>query len=517
MMNLNNNIEYNAAFDLVHINSIKNSKKLAFIDDDQMITYSELYNKVKSFSYKLLSLGLKKNDKVIICMYDCINFPITFLGSIWSGIVPICINTMLHKIDLEYMIQDSEAKAVICSEDLSGLFKEIKEKSDKNLLIVSDKNQSSFPINHDVIDLSSMINSKLVNSKPEKTYQNSECFWLYSSGSTGKPKGTIHLHKSLKNTATLYAKNILKTTQNDIFFSAAKLFFAYGLGNALTFPLSVGGTSILSKQRPTAEVIIKNIKENEATIFFGVPTLYAGILNSNFNSEDLKSLRISVSAGEALPEHLCKKWKNVVGTNVLDGIGSTEMLHIFISNSIDLISPGSSGKPVPGYEVRIIKDDNSFAGINEIGELEVKGPTSAISYWKKPEKTKATFLGQWTKTGDKYIKNSDGIYKYCGRADDMMKVSGQYVSPFEIEEALQSHKDVLEVAVVGKEDKDKLIKPKAFIVLNNNSNNTNLEKELTDYVKKNLTPFKYPRWYEFVTSLPKTATGKIQRFKLRRL
>ena len=239
------------------------------------------------------------------------------------------------------------------------------------------------------------------------------------------------------------------------------------------------------------------------------------MLNSNLKPEDFKSLRLSVSAGEALPEHLCNKWSKTIGSNVLDGIGSTEMLHIFISNYIDLITPGSSGKPVPGYEVRLMKEDNSEADTNEIGELEVKGPTSAISYWNKPEKTKATFIGDWVKTGDKYTKDANGIYKYCGRSDDMMKVSGQYVSPFEIEEALQSHKYVLEAAVVGKKDKDELLKPKAFVVLNENNNETNLEKELTAHVKKILTPFKYPRWYEFVSSLPKTATGKIQRYKLR--
>ena len=514
-MKQEDNKEFNAAYDLIHQNSIKIPDKIAFIDDDQTINYSNLSKKVKSFSNQIFKLGLKEKDRIIICMFDCINFPITFLGSIWSNIIPICVNTMLPKQDLEYMLRDSQAKAVICSKDLLEVFIEIKNSLDNEILIISEEGEKVTTNNNKVYDLSFLINSNEYNLNPSQTFESSECFWLYSSGSTGKPKGTIHIHKSLKNTSTYYAKKILKITSEDIFFSAAKLFFAYGLGNALTFPLSIGGTSILSKDRPTVEIVNNKIKHNNVTIFFGVPTLYAAMLNSNLKPEDFKSLRLSVSAGEALPEHLCNKWSKTIGSNVLDGIGSTEMLHIFISNYIDLITPGSSGKPVPGYEVRLIKEDNSEADMNEIGELEVKGPTSAISYWNKPEKTKATFIGDWVKTGDKYTKDANGIYKYCGRSDDMMKVSGQYVSPFEIEEALQSHKYVLEAAVVGKKDKDELLKPKAFVVLNDNNNETNLEKELTAHVKKILTPFKYPRWYEFVTSLPKTATGKIQRYKLR--
>ena len=516
IMKSNKNIEFNAAFDLIHENSVKRPEKIAFIDDDNVISYLELSNKVKSFAQSLYQTGLKKNDRVIICMDDCINFPIVFLGSIWAGIVPICVNTMLQKNDLKYMIEDSEANAIFCSNELCNKFQEIKDTSKKEILIFSDNNLPSTAKEFNN-NLSAMINSKALKSLPEKTYENTECFWLYSSGSTGRPKGTIHLHKSLKNTAVLYAKSILKIKQEDVFFSAAKLFFAYGLGNALTFPMSVGGTSILSKQRPTVEVVIRKIINNKVTIFFGVPTLYAVLLNSNLNPANFKSLRLAVSAGEALPEHLCKKWINLTGTEVLDGIGSTEMLHIFISNSINNITPGSSGKPVPGYEVRLIKDDNTEAEVDEIGELEVKGPTSAKAYWNKPEKTSATFFGEWTKTGDKYIKNSKGVFKYCGRTDDMMKVSGQYVSPFEIEAALQSHPLVLEAAVVGKLNKDNLLKPKAYVVLNTDNNNkiNQIETELTNYIKNKLTPFKYPRWYEFVDSLPKTATGKIQRYKLR--
>ncbi len=506
----------NAAFKLLEKNSLESPNKIAFIDDKEKITYLELKRKVQSFSNKLLEIGLKKNDRVILCMNDTINFPICFLGSIWAGIIPICINTMLNKNDLKYMLEDSKAKAVISSEELIEIFLELIESYDNSIVLISSFSKNKNRENNNIFNLIKILEHN-ITSEPTKTSNNSECFWLYSSGSTGQPKGTIHIQKSLSCTANLYAKNILKVKKNDIFFSAAKLFFAYGLGNSLTFPLSVGGTSILSKKRVTAELVSNIIKKNRVTLFFGVPTLYASIVNSNFKADDFKTLRLAVSAGEALPAHLYKKWKEVTGIKVLDGIGSTEMLHIFISNSITNITPGSSGKPVPGYRAKIIKDDNTEAGIDEIGELEIKGPSSAIKYWNMPEKSKYTFEDGWTKTGDKYTKSANGVFTYCGRADDMLKVSGQYVSPFEIEAALQSHPCVLEVAVVGKFNEDNLLKPKAFIVLNPNHKEEiqELQNILTKYVKSKLMPFKYPRWYEFVTALPKTTTGKIQRYKLR--
>ena len=511
-----NNNNYNAAYELLANKPEEVLNKTAFVDDYESIKYSQLIKKVQSFSYSLLNSGIQKNDRILICMYDSINYPICFLGAIWSGIIPICINTMLPKKDLKYMLDDSNARGVICSEELLNIFIDLNKGKRKHILFSDYKEKDSYYGNK-VTSIKSMIKNKVYQSFPSKTQRNSECFWLYSSGSTGKPKGTIHVHESLLNTADLYAKKILKIKKNDIFFSAAKLFFAYGLGNALTFPLSIGGTSILTKERPTESLIIKMLQKHNVTLFFGVPTLYAAILNTKINFKNFKSLRLAVSAGEALPEHLCKKWENLSGKQILDGIGSTEMLHIFISNKIDDIYPGSSGKLVEGYEARIIKDDNTEADFNEIGELEIKGPTAAIGYWNKPEKTKATFIKKWTKTGDKYTRNSLGVYTYCGRTDDMMKVSGQYVSPFEIEAALQSHPAVLEAAVVGKFNDDNLLKPKAYIVLNKNINinHRKLETELTNHIKKVLTPFKYPRWYKFLSALPKTATGKIQRYKLR--
>ena len=508
--------QYNAAYELLEKNSHNIPNKIAFEDDVEKISFLELKIKVQNFSFSLLKSGLARNDKIILCMYDTVDFPICFLGSIWAGIIPICVNTMLQKNDLKYMLDDSNAKAVICSNELLKIFSEIKKENNKNFFIYSNFNDGDHKEVKNFFNIKEMFSKKESNHPPAQTNKNSPCFWLYSSGSTGKPKGTIHLHQSLINTAQLYAVNILKIKESDVFYSAAKLFFAYGLGNSLTFPLYAGGTSILVKDRPTPELVANVIKDKSVTLFFGVPTLYAAMLNNNLNVKNFETVRLSVSAGEALPEHLCKKWHDVIGSKVLDGIGSTEMLHIFISNKIDDLHPGSSGKPVPGYTARLIKDNNTEAIPGEIGELEIKGPTSAKEYWNKPTKTNLTFKGEWTRTGDKYIKNNDNVYTYCGRTDDMMKVSGQYVSPFEIEAALQSHPSVLEVAVVGKLNKDNLLKPKAYIVLNTNlKDSKKLEKELTMHVKNILTPFKYPRWYEFVLSLPKTATGKIQRYKLR--
>ena len=509
MKEIKNN-KYNAAYDLLIRNIDKNPDKIAFIDNNNSITYQELFRKVKAFSYSIKKYQIKENDRIILCMHDSIEYPIVFLGLIWSGIIPICINTMLPKKDYAYMIEDSEAKAIITLSDFKNSFLSIIENKKNKPLLISDDNDELNCLNKLINQAENSIEN------PYDSNENDVAFWLYSSGSTGTPKGTLHIHKSLIATANTYAKKIIKINKNDICFSAAKLFFAYGLGNALTFPMSIGATSILMAGRPTAESVSNIIKKYSVTLFYGVPTLYAALLSSNININDYQSLRLSISAGEALPAHLCEKWQKLLGISILDGIGSTEMLHIFISNSIEDTIPGASGRPVEGYKARLINDDGKEAFDDEIAELEVQGPSSAISYWKKPEKSKLTFKENWVKTGDKYIRNKDGIYTYCGRADDMMKVSGQYVSPFEVEAALQNHKDVLEAAVVGEKDINGLIKPKAFIVLNENvSTSKNLELELTNHVKSQLTPFKYPRSYEFIDTLPKTATGKIQRFKLR--
>jgi benzoate-CoA ligase len=343
------------------------------------------------------------------------------------------------------------------------------------------------------------------------------CFWLYSSGSTGAPKGVVHVQTSMVRTAELYAQPILGIQESDIVFSAAKLFFAYGLGNALTFPLSVGATTVLLGDRPTPAAVCRILREYRPTVFYGVPTLYSALLASaELPKRDELNLRRCTSAGEALPADVGRRWREHTGVDILDGLGSTELLHIFLSNRPDDNRYGTSGKPVPGYEIRLVGEDGLAVARGEIGELHVCGPTSAASYWNNRDKSRNTFLGPWTKSGDKYTESEDGYFTYCGRGDDMLKVSGIWVSPFEVESALTSHAVVLEAAVVGQADENGLIKPKAFVVLRPDAPPApQLAAALQQHVKGKLAPYKYPRWIEFVAELPKTATGKIQRFKLR--
>jgi benzoate-CoA ligase len=344
------------------------------------------------------------------------------------------------------------------------------------------------------------------------------CFWLYTSGSTGKPKGAVHTHADLKLTDDLYAAPILSITEKDTCYSVAKLFFAYGLGNALTFPMSVGATTVLLPHRPTPDLVADLLKKHEVTVFYAVPTFYAGFLASPAAPErqELK-IRCCVSAGEALPPDVGRRWSERYGVDILDGIGSTEMLHIFLTNRPGDVKYGTSGKPLAGYDLRLVDDDGDvITKRGEMGELQVRGPTSAMMYWNNREQSRGTFLGEWTRSGDKYVEDDNGYFVYCGRRDDMLKVSGMYVSPFEVEGVLQSHPDVLEAAVVGWPDDDRLIKPKAFVVLKAPDQASEaFARTLQDHCKQKLAAYKYPRWLEFRTELPKTATGKIQRFKLR--
>ncbi|MBC7976589.1 MAG: benzoate-CoA ligase family protein, partial [Myxococcales bacterium] len=344
----------------------------------------------------------------------------------------------------------------------------------------------------------------------------------YSSGSTGKAKGAMHLHGSLMWTAALYAQPILGITADDVVYSAAKLFFAYGLGNALTFPLSVGATAVLSAERPTPASVMRVLRTHEPTIFGGVPTLFAQLLADPALTRDTAPrLRVSTSAGEALPRHIGERWRERMASDILDGIGSTEMLHIFLSNRPGEVRYGTTGRAVPGYDLELRGDDDRpIAGDGDGSEAEgalwVRGPSSCVAYWNDRARSLAAFHGPWTRTGDRYTRNPDGTWTYGGRADDMLKVGGIWVSPFEVESALAAHPAVLEAAVIGAEDNDRLIKPTAFVVLREgHAASPELVTELQRLVKTSLAPFKYPRWVEVVTELPKTATGKIQRFKLR--
>jgi len=493
---------YNAAEDLIGCNlQAGRAGKTAFIDDAGQCTFGELAERVNCFGNHLLSLGLRMEDRILVAMHDSIDWPVAFLGAIKAGIVPVAVNTLLTPKDYEYMLSDSRAKALLVSEVLKPQFEPFLAKLPflKHVIAAPFK---------DLLQNS----SKELSAAP--TTSDDPCFWLYSSGSTGMPKGAVHVHASMRLTAELYARGVVGLKESDVVFSAAKLFFAYGLGNSLSFPLAVGATTVLMAERPTPEAVFKRLTEKKASFFYGVPTLYAGMLASAaFPSRDSLHLRICVSAGEALPPQIAKNFKSKTGIDILDGIGSTEMLHIFLSNRPGDFRYGTTGKAVPGYELRLIDEQGADVKQGELGELLIKGPTAANLYWNNRAKSRNTFVGEWTRSGDKYTQDTDGYYAYGGRTDDMLKVSGIWVSPAEVEAALVSHEAVFEAAVVGKEDEQRLVKPKAFVVLKPGKQAS--VEELQAYVKTKLAPYKYPRWIEFASELPKTATGKIQRFKLR--
>ena len=506
-------IHYNAAHDLLDRNLVAGRRdKIAYIDDAGRYTFGQLAERANRIANALRTLGIVAEQRVLLCLHDSIDFPAAFLGAIKAGIVPVCANTLLTAQDYDFMLRDSRAQVLLMSEALLPVFAPLLNGLPHLKYVVVSGKQ-----NHGHLLLADIMASAAVEHDTAATTRDDMCFWLYSSGSTGKPKGTVHAHSSLMDTAELYGKPILGIGENDVVFSAAKLFFAYGLGNGLSFPLSVGATTVLMAERPTPASVFARLKQHQPTIFYGVPTLYAAMLASpDLPVRGELNLRVCASAGEALPKELGERWNQHFGVEILDGIGSTEMLHIFLSNRSGAVRYGTTGVPVPGYEIRVVDDHGQPVNQGDVGDLHVKGPTRAMLYWNNRERTHQTFTGEWTRSGDKYLQDADGYYVYCGRSDDMLKVSGQYVSPVEVEAALITHSAVLEAAVVGHEDDEKLIKPKAFVVLKaGHASSDALADELKRHVKDKLAPFKYPRWIAFVAELPKTATGKIQRFKLR--
>ncbi|HEY5740586.1 MAG TPA: benzoate-CoA ligase family protein [Gammaproteobacteria bacterium] len=487
--------------------------KTAYIDDTGSLAYGELFARVARFAGALLDAGIRREERVLLLMHDCNDWPVAFLGAIHAGIVPVAVNTLLPVGDYLYMLQHSRAQAALVSNALLPTLREALASGDHQVgTVIVSRAEGGLQDGEQSFD--AVLEAAQTLAEPAATAADETCFWLYSSGSTGKPKGTVHSHANPYWTSELYGKGVLGITESDVCFSAAKLFFAYGLGNALTFPLSVGASSVLLAGRPTPDVIYRRMVEYQPTLFFGAPTGYVAMLAAadKPNPEEL-SLRLAVSAGEALPADLARRFSEYFGIDVIDGIGSTEMLHIFISNIPGRVRFNSSGYPVPGYDIELRGDDDSPVAVGEIGDLYVRGPSAAIMYWNNRAKTRDTFRGEWTKCGDKYIHNDDGSYTCSGRSDDMLRVSGQYVSPFEVEAALAEHDAVLEAAVIGVADADGLTKSKAFVVLAEGGQTD--AAELQEFVKSRLAPFKYPRFIEFVDELPKTATGKIQRFRLR--
>ena len=504
---------YNAACDLIGRNlDAGRGDKIAVRDEAAAYSYGELGDRIDRFAAALKRLGIRQEERVLLCLLDTVDFPTAFLGTIKAGAVAVPVNTLLTTEDYRFMLRDSRARALVVSAPLlEKLAPVLADCPDLEQVIVSGGEAGEHR------SFAALLEAEQPGFQAAETRADEVCFWLYTSGTTGSPKGSVHLHSSMIQTAELYAQPVLGIREDDVVYSAAKLFFAYGLGNGLTFPFSVGATAVLYSGRPTAEAVWSILKKQRPTIFYGVPTLFGILLaDENKPAKEELALRICTSAGEALPAELGKRWKAHTGTDILDGIGSTEMLHIFISNQPGDIRYGTTGKAVPGYEIRLIGDDGQPVPQGELGELQIKGPSSAIMYWNQREKSRDTFQGWWTRSGDKYLQDDDGYYVYCGRTDDMLKVGGIYVSPFEVEGALISHEAVLEAAVVGQEDDEGLIKPKAYVVLKSGfTAGDDLAEQLKNHVREQLAPFKYPRWIAFVDELPKTATGKIQRFKLR--
>ena len=507
--------DYNAAHDLIERNlQAERGGKLAYIDDNDSCTYAQLAERVNRFAHALGGLGLQMEQRVLLCLLDTIDFPVAFLGAIKAGIVPVAANTLLTPADFEYIMNNSRARALVVSAPLLPVFKPLIGKLPFLKHIIVSGGDAGEHVSMQAL---------LARGQPQfdaaPTVADEMCFWLYSSGSTGSPKGTVHIHSSMIQTVELFARPIVGFGENDVVFSASKLPFAYGLGNSLSFSLGVGATAVLMAERPTPAAIFARLRKHQPTIFCTIPTAYAAMLASpELPGRDELRLRRCTSAGEPLPEDIGRRWNAHFGVDILDGIGSTEMLHIFLSNRPGEVKYGTTGKPVPGYEVRVVDDEGRIVKPGEMGELQINGPTTAILYWNNRARSRSIFEGPWTHSGDKFTQREDGYYVYEGRVDDMLKVSGLFVSPAEVEAALISHDAVLEAAVIAKMDEEKLTKPLAYVVLKpGHTASADLADELKQHVKARLAPYKYPRWIEFMDELPKTATGKIQRFKLREI
>ncbi len=489
--------------------------KVAFLCGDEQVTYGELFERVNRLGNSLKTLGVRPEQRVALLLLDTPEFAYAFFGAIKIGAVAVPLNTLLTPAEYEYMLNDSRARVVIVSESLLPQLQAIPKSNLRYVetVIVHGKAPETTYSLHELLSAASP------ELEAEPTSRDDAAFWLYSSGSTGRPKGCVHLHHDMVVCAERYAKDVLKITENDRSFSVAKLFFAYGLGNGLYFGLSVGATNILWPGSPSPANVYSVIERYKPTLFYSVPSNYSSLLAYHREHEpdfDLSSLRHAVSAGEALPPPLFHRFQERFGIEILDAIGSTEALHMFIANRPGAARPGSSGQILEGYEARIVDENGQPVLDGEVGNLLIKGDSICACYWNQHEKTKETIQGHWLRTGDKYYRDPDGYYWYVGRSDDMMKVKGMWVSPVEIESALLEHPEVQEAAVVGCADGNQLIRPAAYLVLKSGQQgSSDLSETIRRHLASRLAAHKCPQWIEFVSELPKTATGKIQRYKLR--
>jgi benzoate-CoA ligase family protein len=509
--------EFNAASYFVdrHISEDR-SDKVAIECDDRRVTYRQLFESVNQVGNALKKLGVRPEERVFLLLLDTPEFAASFFGAIKIGAVPVPVNTLLKSADHEFLLNNSRARVVIVSDSLLTNLQAIPAEKlfyVEKIIVVGGAEKAGTQ------SFEAWIRDSSVNLDPARTSKDDAAFWLYSSGSTGRPKACVHLQHDMVVCAERYAKAILRATENDRFFSVAKLFFAYGLGNGLYFSLAVGATSILLPGPPKPQSVFDVVERFRPTLFFSVPSNYAKLLAHSpdaGHNPDFSSVRHAVSAGECLPAAIFHRFKERFGVEILDAIGSTEALHMFIANRPGAVKPGSSGTIIPGFEARIVDENNHPVVPGEMGDLIVKTDAACTCYWNQHEKTKDTISGHWLRTGDRYYQDADGYFWYAGRSDDMLKVSGTWVSPVEIENQLLEHPEVQEAAVVGRKDEDGLVKTVACVVLRDGQpGNPEVGSELQRFVLERLPVFKRPHRIEFFQELPKTATGKLQRYRLR--
>ncbi len=507
---------YNA-IDILEHNLAERADKIAVYSPSRNMTYQQISDEANQVGNALEKLGVRSGDYVGILSLDVPEWVTSFFGIIKLGAISIGMNTLLKPHEYDYILRDSRARVLIVHEILLPLIDEIRENQHflEHIIVIGEAKAPGD------ISYTAWVADEATTLEPAETHRDDFCSLNYSSGTTGAPKGILHAHKDYPLTSQLWGVNVLGLTEADRTFAAAKLFFAFGIGGNLIFPFYVGGSCVLFPGSPRSSTeVLSMIDQFQPTILYHAPTGYAAMMAvENFTGTyDLSSLRLGVSAGESLPAPVWHAWKDKTGIEIIDGIGSTENLHIFLSNRPGDVRPGSSGKAFAGYELKIVDDAFNEVPQGDVGNLLVKGETQALFYLHQYEKSQQTFLGPWMFTGDKYYIDKDGYYWHAGRSDDMLKVGGIWVSPVEVESTLISHEAVLECAVVGKTDSSDLVKPLAFVILNQGYEPTDeLKKTLTDYCVEKMAGYKRPRWIEFVDELPKTATGKIQRFRLREM
>ncbi len=467
----------------------------------ESFSYSEVLEQVERVATGLRSIGVRPEERVAMVMLDSVEFVATFLGAMRIGAIPVLTNPLLPGRDLGVIIADSRARVLVISHERASSLEDIRAGTPEIEQVISTGDWPDFTASSQ-------------DGGTYATWTDSPGFWLCTSGTTGMPKLAMHTHGDVKATYDTYATQVLGITANDRCFSVGPMFHAYGLGNSLTFPFAAGASTVLEPTRPPTPQLVADIVTNEQpTLFFCIPTFLAALTNSELPDNTFASVRFGVSAAESLPAETFTRFLDRFGVTILDGIGSTELLHIFVSNSPEAHRPGTSGKPVPGYEARIVDSEGNDVTDDEPGQLVMRGESSASGYWCRSAQSRATFEGEWTRTGDLYSRSDDGYFTYLGRADDMLRVGGEWVSPAEVESTLIEHPSVLEAAVVGERDASDILRPIAFVIPAPGA--TVDEGELTMWCRDRLAGFKRPKRYEIVTDLPKTATGKIQRYKLR--